>query len=129
MSSGVVLNDSVYWVTFHAGYDFGYLLKILTCNSLPDTQAGFFKLMKIYFPTVYDIKHLMKFCNSLHGGLNKLAELLDVERVGESHQAGSDSLVTSCAFWKLRNSFFAGSTEKYAGVLYGLNAENGVSAH
>jgi len=129
MSSGVVLNDSVYWVTFHAGYDFGYLLKILTCNSLPDTQAGFFKLMKIYFPTVYDIKHLMKFCNSLHGGLNKLAELLDVERVGESHQAGSDSLVTSCAFWKLRDSFFAGSTEKYAGVLYGLNAENGVSAH
>jgi hypothetical protein len=62
-------------------------------------------------------------------GLNKLAELLDVERVGESHQAGSDSLVTSCAFWKLKDSFFAGSTEKYAGVLYGLNAENGVSAH
>uniref|UniRef100_A0A0D9YZM9 poly(A)-specific ribonuclease n=1 Tax=Oryza glumipatula TaxID=40148 RepID=A0A0D9YZM9_9ORYZ len=86
MSSGVVLNDSVYWVTFHAGYDFG-----------------------------------------LHGGLNKLAELLDVERVGESHQAGSDSLVTSCAFWKLKDSFFAGSTEKYAGVLYGLNAENGVN--
>ncbi|XP_006665053.2 probable CCR4-associated factor 1 homolog 7 [Oryza brachyantha] len=129
MSSGVVLNDSVYWVTFHAGYDFGYLLKILTCNSLPDTQAGFFKLMKIYFPTFYDIKHLIKFCNSLHGGLNKLAELLDVERVGESHQAGSDSFVTSCAFWKLKDSFFGGSTEKYAGVLYGLNAENGVITH
>jgi CCR4-NOT transcription complex subunit 7/8 len=129
MSSGVVLSDAVCWVTFHAGYDFGYLLKILTCDALPDTQAGFFRLMKIYFPTVYDIKHLMKFCNSLHGGLNKLAELLAVERVGESHQAGSDSLVTSCAFWKLKDSFFAGSTEKYAGVLYGLNAENGVSAH
>ncbi|KAL8171613.1 hypothetical protein V2J09_023417 [Rumex salicifolius] len=90
MSSGVVLNDNVQWVTFHSGYDFGYLLKLLTCQNLPDTQIEFFKLIKAYFPTVYDIKHLMKFCNSLHGGLNKLAELLDVERVGVSHQAGSD---------------------------------------
>ncbi|XP_074579483.1 putative CCR4-associated factor 1 homolog 7 [Curcuma longa] len=129
MSSGVVLNDSVHWVTFHSGYDFGYLLKILTCQNLPDTQVGFFKHIKIYFPTLYDIKHLMKFCNSLHGGLNKLAELLEVERVGICHQAGSDSLLTSCAFRKLKESFFNGSTEKYAGVLYGLGVENGHMAH
>ncbi|KAH1252757.1 putative CCR4-associated factor 1 7 [Glycine max] len=125
MSSGIVLNDSVRWVTFHSGYDFGYLLKLLTCRSLPDTQAGFFDLIKMYFPMVYDIKHLMKFCNSLHGGLNKLAELLEVERVGVCHQAGSDSLLTSCTFRKLRDTFFSGSTEKYAGVLYGLGVESG----
>ncbi|CAH1423038.1 unnamed protein product [Lactuca virosa] len=88
MSSGIVLNDSVYWVTFHSGYDFGYLLKVLTCKNLPDTQSGFFNLINMYFPTIYDIKHLMKFCNSLHGGLNKLAELLEVERIGICHQAG-----------------------------------------
>ncbi|XP_073010467.1 probable CCR4-associated factor 1 homolog 7 [Typha latifolia] len=129
MSSGIVLNDSVHWVTFHSGYDFGYLLKLLTCQNLPDSQAGFFNLIRIYFPTVYDIKHLMKFCNSLHGGLNKLAELLDVERVGMCHQAGSDSLLTSCAFRKLKESFFNGSTEKYAGVLYGLGVENGPNSH
>lgn len=124
MSSGIVLNDNVYWVTFHSGYDFGYLLKILTCQNLPDTQAGFFSLINMYFPTIYDIKHLMKFCNSLHGGLNKLAELLEVERVGVSHQAGSDSLLTSFTFRKLKENFFSGSLEKYAGVLYGLGVEN-----
>ncbi|WOL06433.1 hypothetical protein Cni_G15167 [Canna indica] len=129
MSSGIVLNDSVHWVTFHSGYDFGYLLKLLTCQNLPDTQSGFFNLIKIYFPTVYDIKHLMKFCNSLHGGLNRLAELLDVERVGICHQAGSDSLLTSSAFRKLKESFFSGSPEKYAGVLYGLGVDNGQTAH
>ncbi|KAL4181818.1 hypothetical protein AMTRI_Chr12g239360 [Amborella trichopoda] len=127
MSSGIVLNDTVHWVTFHSGYDFGYLLKLLTCQNLPETQAGFFGLINMYFPTVYDIKHLMKFCNSLHGGLNKLAELLDVERIGICHQAGSDSLLTSCTFRKLKESFFNGSTEKYAGVLYGLGVENGNS--
>ncbi|XP_008799630.1 probable CCR4-associated factor 1 homolog 7 [Phoenix dactylifera] len=129
MSSGIVLNDSVHWVTFHSGYDFGYLLKLLTRQNLPDTQPGFFNLIKIFFPTVYDIKHLMKFCNSLHGGLNKLAELLDVERVGICHQAGSDSLLTSCTFRKLKGSFFNGSTERYAGVLYGLGVENGQNTH
>lgn len=125
MSSGIVLNDSVYWVTFHSGYDFGYLLKLLTCQNLPDTQAGFFNLINMYFPTLYDIKHLMKFCNSLHGGLNKLAELLEVERIGICHQAGSDSLLTACTFRKLKENFFSGSLEKYAGVLYGLGVENG----
>lgn len=125
MSSGVVLNDAVQWITFHSGYDFGYLLKILTCKSLPETQEGFFDLIRTYFPRVYDIKHLMRFCNSLHGGLNKLAELLEVERVGICHQAGSDSLLTACAFRKLKESFFNGSTESYAGVLYGLGVENG----
>ncbi|XP_031266298.1 probable CCR4-associated factor 1 homolog 7 [Pistacia vera] len=129
MSSGIVLNDCVHWVTFHSGYDFGYLLKLLTCKDLPDTQAGFFDLIKMYFPTLYDIKHLMKFCNSLHGGLNKLAELLEVERIGICHQAGSDSLLTCCTFMKLKDNFFKGSPEKYAGVLYGLGVENGQITH
>uniref|UniRef100_A0A7N0ZT13 poly(A)-specific ribonuclease n=1 Tax=Kalanchoe fedtschenkoi TaxID=63787 RepID=A0A7N0ZT13_KALFE len=126
MSSGIVLNDGVCWVTFHSGYDFGYLLKLLTNRKLPDTQAEFFDLIKMYFPMLYDIKHLMKFCNSLHGGLNKLAELLEVERIGICHQAGSDSLLTSCTFRKLKENFFSGSLEKYAGVLYGLGVENGL---
>lgn len=125
MSSGVVLNDGVQWITFHSGYDFGYLLKILTCSNLPDSQEGFFDLIRTYFPRVYDIKHLMRFCNSLHGGLNKLAELLELERVGICHQAGSDSLLTACAFKKLKESFFNGTPDRYAGVLYGLGVENG----
>lgn len=125
MSSGIVLNENVHWITFHSGYDFGYLLKLLTCQNLPILEPEFFSLLRIYFPTLYDIKYLMKFCANLHGGLNRLAETLEVERFGVSHQAGSDSLVTSCAFRKLKDGFFNGSTEKYAGVLYGLGVDNG----
>ncbi|TYH20288.1 hypothetical protein ES288_A05G419200v1 [Gossypium darwinii] len=111
MSSGVVLNDDVHW--------------LLTCWSLLDSQARFFDLIKIYFLMVYVIQHMMKFCNSLHGGLNKLTELLEVERVGVCYQASSDSLLTSCTFRKLRDNFFNGSIEKYACVLYGLGVQNG----
>ncbi|TKY59682.1 CCR4-associated factor 1-like 7 [Spatholobus suberectus] len=117
MLSGIVLNDSVHGVTFHSGYDFRCLLKRLTCQNLPDTQVGFFNLINMYFPTVYDIKHLMKFCNSLHGELTKLAELLEVESVGICHQAGSNTLLTTCMFRKLKNNFFSGSLKKYASVL------------
>ncbi|PRQ46148.1 putative poly(A)-specific ribonuclease [Rosa chinensis] len=129
MTSGIVLNENVVWVTFHSAYDFGYLLKLLTCKALPESQTEFFDVINLYFPTIYDVKHLMRFCNSLHGGLNKLAELLDVERVGISHQAGSDSLLTSSTFMKLKKSFFSGSPEKYAGVLYGLGIEDGQDSH
>ena len=51
------------------------------------TCAGW--LLQIYFPTVYDIKYLMKFCDNLHGGLNKLAESLEVNRMGPQHQVRS----------------------------------------
>ncbi|KAL9238547.1 hypothetical protein vseg_012951 [Gypsophila vaccaria] len=129
MSSGVVLNYNVSWVTFHSGYDFGYLIKLLTCRNLPETQEEFFELINTYFPNIYDIKHLIKFKDNLHGGLNKLAEILALKRVGVSHQAGSDSLLTACVFMKLKLVYFGGSVDKYAGVLYGLGVDNGQSVY
>ncbi|GMH07054.1 hypothetical protein Nepgr_008894 [Nepenthes gracilis] len=120
MSSGIVLNDEIRWVTFHGGYDFGYLLKVLTGRRLPDTLEEFLKLASVFFPVVYDIKYLMKFCDRVYGGLNKLAELLGVEMIDTCHQAGTRSLLACHAFMKMKDKFFNGSPEKYAGVLHGL---------
>lgn len=74
---------------------------------------------------MYDIKYLMKFCDNLHGGLNKLAETLDVARIGPQHQAGSDSLLTSATFMKLAEKHFKGleGTRQHENVLYGLGAD------
>eukprot|EP00899_Mesostigma_viride_P024359 jgi/Mesvir1/5107/Mv15267-RA.1 len=129
MSSGVVLNENVHWITFHSGYDFGYLLKLLTCKSLPEEEDAFFELLRLFFPCIYDIKYLMKFCDNLHGGLNRLAETLEVERIGPCHQAGSDSLLTSATFLKMSKIFFKDSTEKYTGVLYGLGSDGTEPIH
>lgn len=123
MSSGALLNDNVQWVTFHSAYDFGYLVKLLTGQNLPDTLEEFLDLIKLYFPTMYDTKHLMKFCLDIHGGLNKVSKQLGVKRVGAAHQAGSDSLLTCFTFMKLKENFFNGSLERFSGVLYGLEAE------
>ncbi len=77
-SSGIVLDDRIKWISFHSGYDFGYLLKILTCKPLPAQEEEFFELLLAYFPCIYDIKYLMKSCKSLKGGLNELANDLEV---------------------------------------------------
>ena len=122
ISSGCVLNDEVRWISFHSGYDFGYLMKLLTCKQLAMDEDEFFAELKLYFPQFYDIKYLMKACEGLKGGLNKLAEDLEVERIGPEHQAGSDSLLTQATFYKMRMLFFEGEMddERHMNILYSL---------
>lgn len=67
MTSGIVLMDNIKWLSFHSGYDFGYLLKVLTDQNLPHDESEFFELLRIYFPTIYDVKYLMKSCKNLKG--------------------------------------------------------------
>lgn len=122
MTSGIVLNDEVKWISFHSGYDYGYLLKVLTCTVLPKEEAEFFELLRTYFPCVYDIKYLMKSCENLRGGLQKVAEDMNIDRIGPQHQAGSDSLLTAAAFFTMRQIFFENKIDddKFMGVLFGL---------
>jgi len=131
-TSGIILDDEVSWLSFHSGYDFGYLLKILTNDSLPSEESEFFELLRLYFPRVYDVKYLMKSCKSLKGGLQEVSELLELERIGPQHQAGSDSLLTGAAFFKMREMFFEDNIDddKYCGHLFGLGASysNGCTA-
>jgi len=127
MSSGLVLNDNVTWLSFHSGYDFGYLIKILTSKKLSDEQADFFELLKLFFPRIYDIKTVLKHAipPGLHfgGGLQEISDHLQVERIGPQHQAGSDSLLTGLTFFKIKEKFFDDSWQNFSafeGMLYGL---------
>eukprot|EP00921_Rhytidocystis_pertsovi_P013967 GHVQ01022758.1.p1 GENE.GHVQ01022758.1~~GHVQ01022758.1.p1 ORF type:complete len:329 (-),score=64.75 GHVQ01022758.1:1270-2256(-) len=128
MSSGLVMNEDVKWISFHGCYDFGYLLKLLTCAPLPESEAAFFELLHDFFPALYDIKFLLRNIKnlSLNGGssLQRIAEHLNVSRIGPQHQAGSDSLVTCRTFFKLMETYFENQIDdsKFSGVIYGIGA-------
>lgn len=127
--------DNIKWLSFHSGYDFGYLLKLLTDQNLPQDENDFFESLRLYFPTVYDVKvlftlftismifnnsfyvyykspifsilfqYLMKLCKNLKGGLQEVADQLELRRVGPQHQAGSDSHLTGMAFFKIKEVY------------------------
>lgn len=124
MMSGLVLSKDVRWIAFHASYDFGYLIKMMTNQPLPESSAGFFRLIELYFPFLYDVKYLMKSCKELNGGLEKLAEDLNIARIGIAHQAGSDSALTLQSFITLMSTYFEDKVDdkKYIGHIYGLRS-------
>lgn len=143
ISSGLVCDEDVRWISFHGGYDFGYLTKLLICKALPDDEREFDMLMKKWFPSIYDIKYLLKYAVKQHtmgqltpldpsasevlskfeqkSGLESLAESLKVKRQGAAHQAGSDSLLTGRVFFKIKERIFRGDiSDEHLGKVWGL---------
>ncbi|KAL8710097.1 MAG: hypothetical protein Q9225_007348 [Loekoesia sp. 1 TL-2023] len=144
IGSGLVLLDDVRWISFHSGYDFGYLVKLMLCKPLPEDETEYRKLLSIFFPAIYDIKFMIKHAQRYgtvndtpltptasqilqslgqKSGLQDLADELGVKRVGIAHQAGSDSLLTGRTFWEVKKLIFNGTIddEKYIGQVWGLN--------
>ena len=123
MVSNLVLNEDVHWVSFQGSYDFGYLLKLLINRDLPQTEDEFIEELNRYFINYYDIRVIVKYNeNLLKKGLNRLAELLEVRREGQEHQAGSDSMVTIDVFFKLKKKGLVGENKfkEAKNILYGI---------
>ena len=123
MISNLVLNPDVHWVSFQGSYDFGYLLKLLINTDLPQTEDEFVNSLNLYFINFYDIRVIVKDNdNLLKKGLSRLAELLEVRREGQEHQAGSDSMVTIDVFFKLKKKALVSENKfkEAKNILYGI---------
>ena len=122
MVSGLVLNEDITWISFNGFSDFAYLLKILLGDNLPEEESSFIEVINIYFPKLYDIKYLINENKLYKGGLNKLAKDLGAERLGEVHQAGSDSMLTSEVFFKLikNNAITNNDLLQKKNILFGI---------
>ena len=127
ITSGLILNPDITFITFHSSYDFAYLLRLATASPLPATEADFFDLLSLYFPRYIDIKHVLHSINSpvRHSGLNAVAASLQCQRVGGEHQAGSDSLLTAAVWWRVRQVYQTeiGEAARWTGMLYGLGSQ------
>eukprot|EP00397_Hematodinium_sp_SG-2012_P009964 GEMP01010064.1.p1 GENE.GEMP01010064.1~~GEMP01010064.1.p1 ORF type:complete len:313 (+),score=38.82 GEMP01010064.1:1846-2784(+) len=122
ISSGLVLNDDIKWISFHGMYDFAYLLQLLTQTRLPEAPAGFFEALSIYFPCLTDLKYSLR--SAFKGGLQALAQSVGAERRGSQHQGGSDALLTTDTFFRLAIN---GQKTSFDNCLFGLNSEDAFS--
>jgi CCR4-NOT transcription complex subunit 7/8 len=140
ISSGMVMSDDVFWISFHSGYDFAYLVKLMKPECLPDDEVLYRELVKIFFPNIYDVKYMLRyaqrdqhrpllstqaqnFLTSLgtKSGLQDLAEELQCQRVGVQHQAGSDAWLTGSVFWQMKTKIFNGDLpSELNGQMWGL---------
>lgn len=147
VSSGLVLEPNVTWISFHSGYDFAYLMKLMICKPLPDEPSEFHDYLNKFFPSLFDIKFMVKVAGATQKvnnnsplsqeaqhilqkltskqGLQDTADELGVTRIGQAHQAGSDSLLTGQVYFEMRKKIFGGTIEesKYSGQVWGLNAQ------
>ena len=133
MSSGLVLNENIHWISFHGLYDFGYILKVLTSSPLPPDPDGYFEALSLFFPRRCDIKYLLREEGAYNrGGLSSLGDRLGCLRQGQCHQGGSDAMLTLDIFHALKEevkaSAFDASNDDCGG-LFGLSNEERHAYH
>lgn len=141
IDSGLVCQPDITWLSFHSGYDFGYLTKVMYPVPLPQNEKEYVKIIQIYFGKIYDVKYIfrslqqnyrlgklgVKASEIIQGmgqksGLQDLANELGCIREGRPHTAGSDSLLTGTVFWALREQLFDGNVpEEYVNKIWGLS--------
>jgi len=120
-SSGLVLDSNKTWICFQGNQDFGYMYRVLSNRPVPDSEDAFLDETKIYFPNLFDIKYMKHEFDELRGGLQRLGDALHLDRVGQMHQAGSDSWLTGLAFFKLLNTYHKDKDlEDYRNVIFGF---------
>lgn len=122
ITSGLVLNQDIHWISFHGSFDFAYLLRLLLNDTLPDKEHEFTSQLALYFPNHYDIRIICSGNEKLAGGLNRVAQSLQVKRIGEVHQAGSDAFVTICVFHKITRDKIVDkdTVDASVNILFGL---------
>lgn len=121
ITSGLILNEKINWVSFHGIYDFAYLLKISSNLPLPDNESLFFESINLYFPNYYDIRVLVRYNDEFRGSLSRVGQEMKISRIGTQHQAGSDSLITIKIFLKLMNEYLSEDNLKSdKNILYGI---------
>lgn len=123
ISSGLVLDENINWITYHSGYDLGYLLSVMLNDKLPVEESGFLNALKLYFPTVWDVKQIVKTFNaSAKLNLGEIAEELNIRGplVSNSgmNSSGDEAILNSTVFFELRRVI--PEISKAKGALFGL---------
>ncbi|GME81177.1 unnamed protein product [Ambrosiozyma monospora] len=132
IDSGLCLLPEVTWISFHAGYDFGFLVSLLINKQMPSSEDSFEEWLQAYFPTYYDIKFIAVnkiFANNAMRSrltLESLAEELGVIRNVNLNilQVGGQSMLTYLCFWELKRLLGAEEMGSSHNQIWGITDES-----
>jgi len=136
VSSGLILDEDVTWIVFHAGFTLANILKLATNKDMPATAALFYEQTRLFMPTLYDTRHVIARLKSgkWTGGLDALAKEVGVERYGAPCQSASDALLNLNVLFALCQRFFPSGFSSLAhansvpGIVYGLDPRDDAAA-
>lgn len=60
ITSGLVTDPNVTWVTFHSAYDFGYIVRVMFPAQMPEGDEEFVAFVRAFFPRMFDLKYLFR---------------------------------------------------------------------
>ncbi|KAF2841418.1 ribonuclease H-like protein [Patellaria atrata CBS 101060] len=141
ITSGLTLSENVHWISFHSGYDFAHLVKLMWAQQLPADEEEYRRLVQIFFPRIIDVKFLLRHAQKLatrsalsapataiinalgtqKSGLQDLADELACARQGTQHHSGSDAWLTGLVFFAMRDKIFDGDIpDELTGQMWGL---------
>jgi CCR4-NOT transcription complex subunit 7/8 len=141
ISSGLVLDEDVTWITCHSAYSIAYLLKLVTGRPIPSTLDAFYDTVRIWLPNLWDLRYAVtKFKNTSAGrwvgGLEGMAKELGTSRDAgtKPHIAAHDALLVSSVFHALITRYVPDSSTNLATlgpgasrILYGLKPNESIS--
>lgn len=134
--SGLLLENSVTWITYHAAYDFGFLINILMNDSMPNNREDFEWWVHKFIPNFFDLNLICKVMQDYKQQqqqqrqytLASLAEELGIPRYSIFMTTGGESLLTALSFFQLNklsmNKMPNGTIfSSYRNLIYGINGE------
>lgn len=121
--SGLVLNPSITWITFHGLIDVAFLLHILTGCDLPEKVSDFTLILTPFFPCLFDIKLLLTNYPHFSGSLLKIAKDLQLKNDNSHYQSADESRLTIAVFFKIRELLYKNVIdESYNGRIFYLQS-------
>ncbi|CAB4255440.1 similar to Saccharomyces cerevisiae YNR052C POP2 RNase of the DEDD superfamily, subunit of the Ccr4-Not complex that mediates 3' to 5' mRNA deadenylation [Maudiozyma barnettii] len=141
MDSGLILDTNTAWITFHAAYDLGFLVHILTNDMMPSTRADFEWWVHKFMPNLFDLNLIYKmirdFKNPQHAqsqgqppkySLTTVGDEIGIPRFPIFTTTGGQALLmllSFCYLSKLSMHKLPDGTDfaQYKNVIYGINED------
>lgn len=137
MDSGLI-SDNVTWVSYHAAYDFGFLVNMLMNDAMPNNKEDYVWWVHQFMPNFYDLNLINKFAqqhlNQLQQQhqpqftLETMADELGIPRFPLFSSTAGQSLLALLTFTHLFNlpvphPQLGPDLSRYKNMIYGITEE------